>query len=39
MFDEGESLRLRASKREKLQWLREGVKEQGMDENKDEQSS
>ena len=39
LFDEGESLRLRASKREKLQWLREGVKEQGMDENKDEQSS
>ena len=39
LFDEGESLRLRASKREKLQWLREGFKDKGMDESKDEQSS
>ena len=32
LFDEKESLRLRASKREKLQWLRDGSTAAGMDE-------
>eukprot|EP00435_Cladocopium_sp_Y103_P075770 s178_g64.t1 len=34
LFDENESLRLRASKREKLQWLRDGSKAKDMDEEK-----
>eukprot|EP00435_Cladocopium_sp_Y103_P027437 s224_g6.t1 len=34
LFDESESLRLRASKREKLQWLRDGTKTGNMDESK-----